>query len=369
MLRFDRALDELERKSEFGNFLSNLGGTIFTNTYTHSPDTPRSLGSFWSGKEPKINKCDTRLKYPYFFLNKESINLLKLAKENNYYVNVCANRNKLNNGIIPLKFKKIDVLEDSSCLDVFLNKIDKTKKKSLTFIDLSDMHWVLDDFSHSKLAETYGVKKLYNAIDLIFKKINKSDFDLILFFSDHGHQYNFERGQKFLLDILDDSRSKIYAQIWNKSNNEINFNSELFSICDIGNLLQSAISEDDPNVLMPIPREYLLVEDHIDFSVNISMPIGVWRLITKQSSLTIDYKGNYKSSVKNSDLLIKLIEKKSSNFLELRSQYDTLKFYNLMKSERPNFSDGSKRYHPLILWLLKIPFYFFNYMLEKIEKN
>lgn len=274
MLRFDRALKELEIKSEFGDFLSTLGGTIFTNIYTHSPDTPRSLGSFWSGKEPKINKCDSRLKYPYFFLDKESINLLKLAKENNYEVNVCANRNKLNNGIIPLKFKKIDVLEDSSGLDVFLNKIDKTNKKSLTFIDLSDMHWVLDDFSHSKLAEKYGVKKLYNAIDLIFKKINKSDFDLILFFSDHGHQYNFERRQKCLLDILDDSRSKIYAQIWNKSNNEINFNSELFSICDIGNLLQSAISEDDPNVLMPTPREYLLIEDHIDFSVNISMPIS-----------------------------------------------------------------------------------------------
>ena len=81
--------------------------------------------------------------------------------------------------------------------------------------------------------------KLCDALTSIFS-IFKSDFDLILFFSDHGHFYDEERRKSNLVDLLDNNRSKIYAQVWSKGcqNQEID---SLYSICDLKSIIQTRL--------------------------------------------------------------------------------------------------------------------------------
>ena len=64
-----------------------------------------------------------------------------------------------------------------------------------------------------------------------------------------------------------------------------------------------------------------------------------FEVITKQSS--IDYTGNYKSSEKAR--FLDIAQKESTTFSDIRSEYEILKFYNKMKSERSSYTDGSKR--------------------------
>ena len=60
----------LIKQTKIDHFLKNLGGTAYTNCFTEGPDTPRGLASFATGLSPYLNGCDSRLKWPRFFLKK-----------------------------------------------------------------------------------------------------------------------------------------------------------------------------------------------------------------------------------------------------------------------------------------------------------
>ena len=59
--------DNME-KTSLDLFFENLGGTILTNCYTPAPDTPRSIACLQSGLLPYLNGCDSRVKWPRYFM-------------------------------------------------------------------------------------------------------------------------------------------------------------------------------------------------------------------------------------------------------------------------------------------------------------
>lgn len=62
-------------KTVFDTMFQKIGGTLFSKCYTPAPDTPRSLACLWSGYVPSNNGCDTRIKWPHFFM-KEGISTI-----------------------------------------------------------------------------------------------------------------------------------------------------------------------------------------------------------------------------------------------------------------------------------------------------
>ena len=56
-----------KKKNILDNYLINLGGTVFDNVISPGPDTPRAAASYFSGKPPWENGCDSRSKWPKFF--------------------------------------------------------------------------------------------------------------------------------------------------------------------------------------------------------------------------------------------------------------------------------------------------------------
>lgn len=48
--------------------IRRLGGVLFTRCYTPGPDTPRSIACMQTGLYPYFNGCDTRIRWPKFFI-------------------------------------------------------------------------------------------------------------------------------------------------------------------------------------------------------------------------------------------------------------------------------------------------------------
>ena len=62
------------KKNSFDNFINSLGGNLYTNAFTPGPDSPRSTSAFLTGVHHSKNGCNTRLKWPgYYLKNIENI--------------------------------------------------------------------------------------------------------------------------------------------------------------------------------------------------------------------------------------------------------------------------------------------------------
>jgi len=58
-------------KTSFDLLLEKIGGCIYTNCYTPAPDTPRSLACLQTGLHPYFNGCNTRIKWPKYYVKEE----------------------------------------------------------------------------------------------------------------------------------------------------------------------------------------------------------------------------------------------------------------------------------------------------------
>ena len=94
--------DNME-KTSLDLFFENLGGTILTNCYTPAPDTPRSIACLQSGLLPYLNGCDSRVKWPRYFMKPNIETIFDIAVGLGYKVNLCATKSDIETGLFKFK--------------------------------------------------------------------------------------------------------------------------------------------------------------------------------------------------------------------------------------------------------------------------
>ena len=347
--------------------LENIGGIRYSNCYTEAPDTPRSLATFWSGKTPQYNGCNTRLKYPYFFLKGESS--LDVALSKNFKIHVFANPNKLKSGIVPLNFDKIETLSGpgKGALSAFFDTlISQDNESDFIFVDLSDLHFANDDLAHNYLSESKGVKELLSSLQTIEEYRSHLSVDKYLIFSDHGHQYDYERRKSQTVDLLDDNRTNVFLQIW-QGEKELTVDNRLTTLSEFGKSITESIGGYEQDI-SPRPANEVRIEDHENFSVSVGLPIKVYRHITSEYDVTVDYMGNLKTHRgfcdKNS------VIERSSGLKDYITEYETYQKYKKMKRVVSTYSNGKRRSSINKLLILKYAFRIFVRMTEKfVEKK
>jgi hypothetical protein len=92
MIRVDRLgiYNTSKTTTLIDEFLENLGGSVYLNCYTPAPpapDTPRSLACMQTGLYLYFNGCDTRIKWPSFYIKDEIKTIFDFYIENDFNVN------------------------------------------------------------------------------------------------------------------------------------------------------------------------------------------------------------------------------------------------------------------------------------------
>ena len=315
--------------------LVEIGGTVFTCCYSPGPDTPRSMACMQTGLYPHFNGCDTRIRWPKYFIKDGIDTIWDHAVAKGMKVNLCCNKNETITGFF--NAKESDKITFFFSPKEFANKAEFSED-SLSFIGIPDMHTAIGDYK----ATDYAFKKGDEIVELYFERFIKKDFisqfDYTIIFSDHGYQSEQERNSmKSTLELLDDSRNQLLMFVHKMGDTGIIKDSRLASMVDLYATVEKLIGGDDYrqgySFLEKQQRTITHVEDHQDFRVYPEIMIKQWRVISDEFDIRTDVKNTIISrgedlDKEKADAYLKEYAPKYSEYvkqLQVWGYYDTLK--------------------------------------------
>lgn len=337
-------------KTRIWDICCKMGGICYDSCYTTAPDTYRSLGSFWSSKYPKANGVDNRNKKEADFLKYPQDTMLGKLIDNGYEFNAFLGAWGEKIGIIPNVYDaRRDNLSTGKFLREWLDTVE-IGKKSFTFINLEDLHFILNDEGATEKNYIKGEDKIVKLLSLVFDYLSPAQFDDIILFSDHGFHYVTEnRG-----NALDQRRSNIFLFWHRKDDEKITIDKKLCSIMDIYPTILNECKLDVPSNIEGIPleseecHEYLLLEDHGYFYAGYIQPICEWAVIDGEGMHFIREDNTWKNKNGESEKLekyTKILLEKATGFNEYYEIYKKNEEYGdeILWKMQKYFSDGEMR--------------------------
>jgi hypothetical protein len=262
-----------------------LGGTIYNNCFTPGPDTPRGMSSYYTGIAPYKNGCNTRLKWPEYFLDKKLNTVFDLFIDEDYKIDIFSSPKERDTGLFPEHISQMNFHNSDLNLEKYLSNI-VLKDKHFVFISIPDYHWAFDDYGYS----VDGEKKAYNITksvwDIVFKNLNKDNFDHIFIFSDHGFKFNAERKfeQKALMLNEDRTNNILIHRV--KKQNKLEKNGKLCSLTDLYATYEDILNKDISKGISLFSKkehDFIVLEDHMNFEPSVNQNIELWAVVTRNS--------------------------------------------------------------------------------------
>ena len=242
------------------------------------------------------------IKYPRYFLNEKLDNIWKLFKRKQLSLNLFVSKENLDLGVLPNGVLSsadstpphINLFDDED-LNRFLNTVE-IKDNSVTFIELDDYHFVAGDIHYKLQGLDFLYETVGGEIDLIFDKLDRDNFDIVLIFSDHGCL--LEKDKPVLWHR---GRIQTYLQLWIKNSgiDELNRDERLCSCMDIFPTLAFLLEDfvlnrtDGLNLLTNAQHPFLVIEDYLNFSVTLDQALGWWGIMFPNFSVQTDSYDNW----------------------------------------------------------------------------
>lgn len=364
----------ITKPGEIDLLFRKIGGTAFVNCYTPAPDSPRSIAALQTGLYPKNNGCNSRIKWPYYYLNEEISNFYELLGANNYKINLYLTDVNQQVGILPKKLHpNVNIYNSINDIIHEINTDCHTKDNSFHSLVLDDYHWSISDNGANSLGDYYGQKHLANTINNLFEGVNIDNFDYIFIYSDHGFQLTSEQNISKLF-LTNDNRSKITMFMRKKGDNKIILNQKLSSNLDIYSTLEDILESkkkvktDGISLLKNRDHDNIVIEDHNKFNVNLNQVVENWAVRTKDyfyfknlykdALFKVNSPNDYQLVVSPNIQLIQnfqdAIANKSSSYKEINKQHKILESYKDMCDSRALYSDGQPRVKDINSMYLKI---------------
>lgn len=352
------------KENNFERFLRSLDGVLYINSYTPAPDTGRGYAMLQTGLTCKKNGCDDVWKYPKFFLKEDLETLDQVLLENNINTKYLVTKRNDLAGIFDKKVKN-KILVDFTTMtyekgfDLLKKDLD-TFDKNFFFVGFDDYHVATDDYGACMKSDIVGKEKLFNILDIFFKKLPKEIFDEIIIVSDHGntHQYGFK--DERVLDLLNDDRTKILLYRWIKGNNRFLLNNELRSILDVYPTILDSFSIKKIEKLDGISLNEKELENRMIVMESYSKflhlaPLDLWGIRDKHHLYltNLEFKKMYEIDnlkikeseidLKLEELYIKKLEEESVNYkLKSLEKESIIRYYEVLNYIYM-YSDNSKR--------------------------
>lgn len=347
--------------------LRRLGGTLYTRCFTPGPDTPRSLACLQTGLLPYANGCDTRIKWPKFFVKEGVSTLWDNVVKRGYRVNLCNNEHEVDTGFF--KYGANEGINVCYRPESFVNEM-VFEDDSLSFIGTPDMHAAIIDYHASE----YGFKKGDQLVNSFFNKYLPDDFisqfDYTFIFSDHGYQTEDESNRmKSKLELLDSGRNQLLLFIHKKTDNGVTKDNRLASLVDMFATIEDITGGIDMrhgfSLLKDAQRSILHIEDHQDFRVYPEIMIKQWRVISDDYDIRTDI---YQTIDKNGvpadlKLIDEYLRENSPKYADYYKQLEVWKAYSILAAEdNSTYYEGSKR-----KGTIKMPYYSFRHFLIRLS--
>jgi hypothetical protein len=339
--------------------LKHLGGTIFTKCYTPSPDTARSTACLWSSKYPMANGCNTRVKWANFFMKSPECTFFYLLYQHGYSFNIFAGGREFTDSIPPFfddEHKKSGGMTLSEWM-LNVKNAGQVTDNSMTYIYLADFHMRLDVIGYNKRNASKALNFVNELVQTIDNILDIHSFDYVIMFSDHGCLLK-EDGRLSKSNLLINGRIQTYLQVINNSKNDnkqmYSVDSKLRSIMDIYPTVLDFANIDYPknidgkNLFSDIGHDHILLEDHLNFSIDVGISPKIWGVVDKEGIHVIEYDGVWKSMSMDKEKLIfykKELEEKMSFFSDYQKQFYIIEQYNKLRVglRISSYSDGQKR--------------------------
>jgi arylsulfatase A-like enzyme len=272
--------------------LKKLGGTLFTRCFTPGPDTPRSNACMQTGLYPYFNGCDTRIKWPKYFIKDNISTIFDHAFSQDYTINACVRKHTIETGL--LRYKGDTLINYFEGYKDFVENAE-INKNTLSFLYDPDWHTAISDLHSTQRAFREGDR----VVSFLFEKyidgnyIDKYDYTII--YSDHGFQFQSESNRmKSKLELLNNGRNQVLLFIHKKGDEKIMVDNRLSSMLDLYATLEDLLGCSDfrqgYSLLDKPQRKILHIEDHQDFKVYPEVMVKQWRVITNRYDVCTDGK-------------------------------------------------------------------------------
>lgn len=364
------------QETSLDRFLKKLGGTLYNKCYSPAPDTPRSTACLLTGLYPSNNGCDTRIKWPKYFIKDGISTIFDNLYERGFEIDLCHNLNEMETGFIRVKDEtKINYFDD---LDSFFANAS-CSDNSVSFIGYPDLHTAIFDYHSTELS----LKKGWNILQLFFDKYISRDyidnFDYVFVYSDHGMGLAAEmHNMKTKLELLNDGRSRILTFVHRKGDAGITIDNRLASIVDIYSTIEKLTGgydmRDGYDLIEEPKRTVVHVEDHEDFIVTPEVMVKQWRVITPNSDVRTNLKEtiNERNEAVDLESVLPVLSVLSPKILDLKKQYEIWDHYKVMCKNQNNYFVGvprlSESKQKLISFFVFIRYFSINKLLSKASK-
>lgn len=346
--------NEKAKMTALDEFFMRLGGVLYTNCYTPAPDTSRGAGCLWTGLYPKANGCDSRLKYPGYFLKPEVENIWDIFANQGFSFNIFLRPSNIKNGTLPLKYGEMAYkCSKGNDIDGFLKSVDLCEN-SVTFLYLPDFHTYIDIYKATE--EGYVKGDLFEAkmLDKVFEQLNSDTFDHIFLFSDHGFRFSGEKHRH----LLERDRIKPVLLWRKKGQKELRTDASLRTVMDMFPTLCDILGYQTHNILdgkslSGEGHEYVLFEEHRQFEPKVGMTAERWAVLWHDKLYWLDCDGwdlfeDPQAVDFDTDFFEKEIAKKMSDYAINKRITEVIKRQPDIVSSIGNdqYSDGSQIYYP-----------------------
>lgn len=260
-----------------------MGGTVYTNCFTPGPDSPRGMSTYYTGVNPYKNGCNTRLKWPQYFLNKELNTIFDIFIEKGFKLDCFAPPNVRELGMYPSHINDMNVHNKDLNLNKYLSEL-KLQNDHFLFISTTDYHWAFDDFGYTVSGEKKAYIETKSVFDIVFKNLNKDDFDHIFIFSDHGFKFHVEKKLEPNAYMLNEDRTNNIMIHRTKGQEGLIKNNKLCSLADLYPTYEEILGNKQTkshSLLSENEHKFIVIEDHINFAPLINQNTELWALVNK----------------------------------------------------------------------------------------
>ena len=223
--------------------LRELGGIFYKKAYIPAPDTPRGLAAIYTGHPPGVNGCDSRIKWPKYFLR--SPHIFAQAKSAGLDIHGFAYTLKQKTGIFPADMSELGKVNHWFDFNEFLQLLPD-KSDQLVFVDCSDFHTALDDEGYNSQGFSRGMDEVAYFFDWLFKVHPADSWDHIFIFSDHGFKFSVEIRNQSKMLLLNNDRINILLHHRQKGDQGLESSNRLTSGMDIHASILEYLQLDEP---------------------------------------------------------------------------------------------------------------------------